>query len=165
MRVALYPGSFDPITSGHVDIIHRGLAIFDRIEVAIAVNIRKTPTFPDEERLAMIREIFVDEPRVSVVQFSGLLIDYARKRGIRSVLRGLRAISDFEFEFQMASMNRRLTDEVDFVFLMTSEEHYFVSSSLIREVAINGGDVTGLVPAPVLRRLEARFPPKSDDDA
>lgn len=159
MRIALYPGSFDPITSGHVDIIHRGLSIFDRIEVAIAVNIRKTPTFPDDERLAMIREIFADEPRVEVAQFSGLLIDYARKRGITSVLRGLRAISDFEFEFQMASMNRRLTDEVDFVFLMTSEENYFVSSSLIREVAINGGDVTGLVPEPVLRRLQARFPP------
>ncbi len=158
MRIALYPGSFDPITSGHVDIIHRGLSIFDRIEVAIAVNIRKTPTFPDDERMAMIREIFADEPRVEVAQFSGLLIDYARKRGITSVLRGLRAISDFEFEFQMASMNRRLTDEVDFVFLMTSEEHYFVSSSLIREVALNGGDVTGLVPEPVLRRLQARFP-------
>ena len=157
MRVALYPGSFDPITSGHVDIIHRGLAIFDRIEIAVAVNIRKTPTFDDAEKLAMIREIFADEPRVEAVQFSGLLIDYARKRGIRTVLRGLRAISDFEFEFQLASMNRRLTDEVDFCFLMTSEEHYFVSSSLIREVAMNGGDVTGLVPEPVLRRLKARF--------
>lgn len=161
MRVALYPGSFDPITAGHVDIIRRGLEIFDRIEIAVAVNIRKTPTFDDAEKLAMIREIFVDEPRVEAVQFSGLLIDYARKRGIRTVLRGLRAISDFEFEFQLASMNRRLTDEVDFCFLMTSEEHYFVSSSLIREVAMNGGDVTGLVPEPVLRRLKARFPDPS----
>lgn len=162
MRIALYPGSFDPITTGHVDIIHRGLSIFDRIEVAVAVNIRKTPTFPDEERVAMIGEIFADEPRVSVVSFSGLLIDYARKRGIRSVLRGLRAISDFEYEFQLASMNRRLTEDVDFVFLMTSEEHYFVSSSLVREVAMNGGDVSGLVPEPVLRRLSAKFPRESD---
>ncbi len=156
-RVALYPGSFDPITSGHVDIIRRGLEIFDRIEIAVAVNIRKTPTFSDAERAAMLREVFADEPRVSVVQFSGLLIDYARRRGIRSVLRGLRAISDFEYEFQMASMNRRLTDEVDFVFLMTSEEHYFVSSSLVREVALNGGDVTGLVPEPVAKRLTALY--------
>lgn len=157
MRVALYPGSFDPITAGHVDIIRRGLEIFDRIEIAVAVNIRKTPTFADEERTEMLREVFAGEPRVEVVQFSGLLIDYARKRGIRSVLRGLRAISDFEYEFQMASMNRRLTDAVDFVFLMTSEENYFVSSSLVREVAMNGGDVTGLVPEPVARRLAARF--------
>ncbi|MCB9541386.1 MAG: pantetheine-phosphate adenylyltransferase [bacterium] len=157
MRVALYPGSFDPITAGHVDIIRRGLEIFDRIEIAVAVNIRKTPTFPDDERIEMLREVFAGEPRVEVVQFSGLLIDYARKRGIRSVLRGLRAISDFEYEFQMASMNRRLTDAVDFVFLMTSEEHYFVSSSLVREVAMNGGDVTGLVPESVARRLAARF--------
>lgn len=157
MRVALYPGSFDPITAGHVDIIRRGLEIFDRIEIAVAVNIRKTPTFSDDERVLMLREVFPHEPRVEVVQFSGLLIDYARKRGIRSVLRGLRAISDFEYEFQLASMNRRLTDEVDFVFLMTSEENYFVSSSLVREVAMNGGDVTGLVPEPVARRLAARF--------
>ena len=105
----------------------------------------------------MLREVFPDEPRVEVVQFSGLLIDYARKRGIRSVLRGLRAISDFEYEFQLASMNRRLTDEVDFVFLMTSEENYLVSSRRVREVAMIGGDVTGLVPEPVARRLAARF--------
>jgi len=157
MRVALYPGSFDPITTGHVDILHRGLAMFDRIEAAVAVNIKKTPTFSDDERVDMIRETFADEPRVDVVQFSGLLVDYAKKRKITSVLRGLRAMSDFEYEFQMASMNRRLTDEVDFVFLMTSEEHFFVSSSLVREVAVNKGCVTGLVPPGVERRLIERF--------
>ncbi len=159
MRVALYPVSFDPITTGHVDIVHRGLEMFDRIEVAVAVNIKKKPTFDDEERIEMIREAFADEPRVDVVQFSGLLVDYAQKRNIRAVLRGLRAMSDFEYEFQMASMNRRLTDKVDYVFLMTSEEHFFVSSSLVREVALNRGCVTGLVPPGVERRLIDRFGP------
>lgn len=157
MRRALYPGSFDPITSGHVDIVRRALTVFDEVVVAIAVNMRKTPTFETDERIAMIRECFPDDPRVQVVTFTGLLVDYARACGIRTVVRGLRAVSDFEFEFQMASMNRRLTDEVDFVFLMTSEEHFFVSSSLVREVAFNGGDVSGFVPAPVRRRLDARF--------
>ena len=158
MRIALYPGSFDPITMGHVDIIHRALEIFDRVEVGVAVNIRKKPTFDDNERMAMIRETFADEPRVEVTGFSGLLVDYARERKIRSVVRGLRAVSDFEYEFQMASMNRRLTDEVDFFFLMTSEEHFFVSSSLVREVALNGGDVSRFVPGPVQARLAKRFP-------
>ena len=157
MRTALYPGSFDPITAGHVDIISRALEIFDHVEVGVAVNMNKTPTFSDAERIEMIEETFVDEPRVRVSGFSGLLVDYARKRGIRSVIRGLRAVSDFEYEFQMASMNRRLTDEVDFFFLMTSEEHFFVSSSLVREVALNGGDVARFVPACVHRRLKERF--------
>ncbi|MGC6417472.1 MAG: pantetheine-phosphate adenylyltransferase [Bradymonadia bacterium] len=157
MRTALYPGSFDPITAGHVDIISRALEIFDHVEVGVAVNMNKTPTFSDAERIEMIEETFVDEPRVSVSGFSGLLVDYARTRGIRSVIRGLRAVSDFEYEFQMASMNRRLTDEVDFFFLMTSEEHFFVSSSLVREVALNGGDVARFVPQCVHRRLKERF--------
>ena len=157
MRTALYPGSFDPITAGHVDIISRALEIFDHVEVGVAVNMNKTPTFSDAERIEMIEETFVDEPRVRVSGFSGLLVDYARKRGIRSVIRGLRAVSDFEYEFQMASMNRRLTDEVDFFFLMTSEEHFFVSSSLVREVALNGGDVARFVPPCVHRRLKERF--------
>ena len=161
MRIALYPGSFDPITMGHVDIIHRALEIFDAVEVGVAVNIKKKPTFDDATRIAMIEETFADEPRVTVKGFAGLLVDYARKRGIRSVIRGLRAVSDFEYEFQMASMNRRLTDEVDFFFLMTSEEHFFVSSSLVREVAINGGDVSRFVPAPVRTRLAARFPARA----
>ena len=157
MRVALYPGSFDPITMGHVDIIHRALGIFDTIEVSVAVNIQKKPTFTDEERMAMIRETFAEEPRIQVKCFSGLLVDYARQRGIRSVIRGLRAVSDFEYEFQMASMNRRLTEDVDYFFLMTSEEHFFVSSSLVREVALNGGDVSRFVPKPVQDRLTERF--------
>lgn len=154
-KVALYPGSFDPITLGHVDIVERALQVFDEVVVAVAVNMRKTPTFSGDERVDLIRATFADEPRVEVVSFSGLLVDYARTRGIKTVLRGLRAVSDFEFEFQLASMNRRLTEEVDFIFMMTSEEHFFVSSSLVREVALNGGDVTQFVPAPVVEALRA----------
>ena len=163
MRTALYPGSFDPITNGHVDIVRRGLEIFDRVVVAVAVNIKKTPTFPDAQRIAMIDETFTGEPRVEAVTFSGLLVDYARESGIRAVLRGLRAVSDFEYEFQMASMNRRLTDAVDYVFMMTSEENFYVSSSLVREVALNGGDVSGLVPDCVLRAFQERFSTSADD--
>lgn len=157
MRTALYPGSFDPITTGHVDIIHRALAIFDQIEVGVASNIRKTSTFSTEERVAMIRETFAGESRVIVSEFSGLLVDYAVSRGIKTVVRGLRAVSDFEYEFQMASMNRRLTEGVDYTFLMTSEEHFFVSSSLVREVAVNGGDVSRFVPPAAQARLAERF--------
>ena len=157
MRIALYPGSFDPITTGHVDIIHRALEIFDHVEVGVAVNSGKTPTFSDAERIEMIEETFSEQPRVSAVGFSGLLVNYARDRNINTVVRGLRAVSDFEYEFQLASMNRRLTDEVDFLFLMTSEEHFFVSSSLVREIAANGGDVSHFVPPSVQKRLIARF--------
>lgn len=156
-RIALYPGSFDPITLGHVDIVQRGLQVFDEVRVAIAVNSRKTPTFADQERQAMIEETFADHPRVSCVTFSGLLVNYCREQKIHTVLRGLRAVSDFEYEFQLASMNRRLTEDVDTVFMMTSEEHFYVSSSLIREIAINGGDASSFVPPPVARRLAKRF--------
>ena len=162
-RSAIYPGSFDPITTGHVDIIRRGLHLFDRVLVAVAVNMRKQPCFTDDERTEMIRATFADEARIEVVSFSGLLVDYARRQGIRPVLRGLRAVSDFEYEFQMASMNRRLTDEVDFVFMMTSDEHFFVSSSLVREIAMNGGDVRSLVPATVLPHLTRRFGPRAGE--
>ncbi|MEE2645411.1 MAG: pantetheine-phosphate adenylyltransferase [Myxococcota bacterium] len=147
---ALYPGSFDPITAGHVDIVHRGLEIFDEVVIAVAENIKKTPTFSLDERVQLIHASFQGEARVKTVSMrGGLLVDFARELGVRTVLRGLRAVSDFEYEFQLASMNRRLTDEVDYLFLMTSEEHYFVSSSLVREVAMNGGSVQGLVPPPV----------------
>jgi len=157
MRVALYPGSFDPITRGHMDIIERGLSIFDRVEVAVAVNVNKKPFFSDAERIAMLEELYADEPRVGVVQLSGLLVHFAQKHKFKTVLRGLRAVSDFEYEFQMASMNRRLTEDVDFVFLMTSEEHFFVSSSLVREVAINGGDISQFVPQIVVDRFTERL--------
>ena len=155
---ALYPGSFDPITCGHVDIVTRGLNIFDHITIAVARNIRKQPIFTYDERVTMIKETFQDQPRVNVLPLEeGLLVDFAKKIGTYSVLRGLRAMSDFEYEFQMASMNRRLSEEVDYVFLMTSEEHFFISSSLVRDVAMNGGDVTGIVPHNVSQRLKQRF--------
>ncbi|MSP73495.1 MAG: pantetheine-phosphate adenylyltransferase [Myxococcales bacterium] len=157
VRHAIYPGSFDPLTNGHIDILHRGLLIFDRVVVAIAVNLRKTPLFADEERIEMLRETFAGDDRVEIDTFTGLLVDYARRRAIPTVLRGLRAVSDFEYEFQMASMNRRLTGEVDYLFMMTSEDQYYVSSTLIREVAANGGSVEGLVPKHVEARLYARF--------
>ena len=155
---ALYPGSFDPITCGHVDIVQRGLEIFDRVTIAVARNIKKSPIFSFDERVEMIQETFRDEPRVDVLPLEeGLLVDFARRMGVKSVLRGLRAVSDFEYEFQLASMNRRITAEVDFVFLMTSEENFFVSSSLVRDVAMNGGDVSEFVPPSVSTRLKQRF--------
>jgi pantetheine-phosphate adenylyltransferase len=157
LRVAIYPGSFDPITNGHVDIIRRGLSIFDQVVVAVAVNLRKTPMFTDQERVELLRETFAEEPRVEIDVFQGLLVEYARRRGIQTVLRGLRAVSDFEYEFQMASMNRRLSQDVDYLFMMTSEDQYYVSSTLIREVAANGGSVAGLVPPAVEARLYERF--------
>lgn len=156
MRVALYPGSFDPITMGHVDIVQRGLKVFDKIVIAIAINPRKTPTFTEAERVEILQETFAGQ-NVEIASFSGLLVNYCRKRGISTVLRGLRAVQDFEYEFQMASMNRRLTDAIDYIFMMTSEEHYFISSSLVREVALNGGPIDSLVPEPAHRRMLARF--------
>ncbi len=156
MNVALYPGSFDPLTVGHVDIVHRALKVFDKIVILMAVNAAKQPTFSAEERLAMLHETFADEPRVEIASLeSGLLVDEAQRRGITTVIRGLRAVSDFEYEFQLASMNRRLTNKVDFVFFMTSEEHFFISSSSVRAVAAAGGNIEGLVPAPVLKRFQS----------
>jgi pantetheine-phosphate adenylyltransferase len=155
--VAIYPGTFDPMTSGHLDIIHRGLGIFDRLVVAIAENVRKAPLFSTEERMRFIREATHGDPRVEVEAFSGLLVDYVRTRGAKVVLRGLRALADFEYEFQFALMNRRLAPSVDTVFMMTGEESFYVSSSLVKEVAQFGGDVSGLVPEVVRAALKERF--------
>jgi pantetheine-phosphate adenylyltransferase len=152
-RIAVYPGSFDPLTNGHVDIITRGLRIFDRIIVAILVNQEKTPLFSIEERVATAREVFAAEPRVEVDTFDGLLVDYARRRGADVIVRGLRAISDFEYEFQMALMNRRLLPELETVFMMPAESYTYTSSRLIREVFALGGSIAGLVPAGVEARL------------
>jgi len=161
MTLALYPGSFDPITYGHLNLVERGLAVFDHLIVAVADNVRKTPLFTATERTEMIRAA-VDESvsgsdRVEVVAFSGLLSGYAMERGAQVILRGLRAISDFEFEFQFAHMSRRLAPTVETVFMMTGEENFFVSSSMVREIASFGGPVTGLVPSEVERRLRAKF--------
>lgn len=155
-RVAVYPGSFDPLTNGHVDIISRGARLFDRIIVAVLVNEQKRPFFSASERVATIRDVFRDRPGVEVDTFDGLLVEYASRRGVQAIVRGLRAVSDFEFEFQMALMNRRLAGRVDTVFMMPAAEYCYISSRLVKEVVMLGGAVTGLVPPRVERELLAR---------
>ena len=153
MSLAVYPGTFDPITNGHVDILRRSLKIFDRVVVALAENVRKAPLFSSEERHKMIVDALGRDARLEVDAFQGLLADYCRRRGAAVVIRGLRALADFEYEFQSAHMNRRLAPDVETLFLMTSEESFYVSSSLVKEVALMGGDVSGLVPAGVVAAL------------
>ncbi len=152
-RVALYPGSFDPMTNGHVDIIMRGAQIFDRIIVAILHNQEKAPFFSVEERVQMGREVFANEPKVAVRSFGGLLVDFAHQERAQVIVRGLRAISDFEYEFQMALMNRRLAPEIETVFMMPAEAYTYISSRLIREVFALGGPIAGLVPEIVEARM------------
>lgn len=156
-RVAIYPGSFDPLTNGHLSIIRRGLEIFDGLIVAIADNPKKTPLFSVEERRAFLHEAVGDDPRIEIDSFEGLLVEYAAKRQIKVIIRGLRAVSDFEFEFQLANMNRKLDAGIDTIFMMTGEEEFYISSNLVREVASFGGDVHGMVPGPVHRGLTAKF--------
>ena len=155
-RVAVFPGSFDPLTSGHVDIIERGCAIFDRVIVAVLINADKTPLFTVDERVAMIREVCHDRGGVEVDTFNGLLVDYARRKGATALIRGLRAVSDFEYEFQMALMNRRLNHDLETVFLMPAEQYTYTSSRLIKEVFRLGGEVRGLVPPVVEQRLRQK---------
>ena len=156
-RLAIYPGSFDPLTNGHLSLIQRGLKIFDGLVVAVANNPDKNPLFTFEERMELIRAAVGDDPRVEVDSFDGLLVDYAKKRGVHTVLRGLRAVSDFEYEFQLANMNRKLDPEFDSVFVMTGEDYFYVSARLVREVARFGGDVSALVPPNVLAALRRKF--------
>ncbi|MGZ3513861.1 MAG: pantetheine-phosphate adenylyltransferase [Thermodesulfobacteriota bacterium] len=156
-RVAIYPGSFDPITYGHIDIIERGLEIFDKVILAIAENEEKRPLFSVEDRLRMVKSFFKDNPNVIVDSFKGLLVDYVGKTNAKVILRGLRATSDFEYEFHMASMNRSLNTHLDTLFMMTSKDYFFVSSRTIKEVARLGGAVEGLVPDLVVRRLKEKF--------
>ena len=158
MTTALYPGSFDPVTLGHLDVIERAATVFERVVVAVLVNPRKSPLLPERERIAAIREAVETElpespGRVEVESFDGLTVDFARRVGATFIVRGLRAVSDFESELQMAHMNRRLAPEVDTIFFMTSLEHSYLSSSLVKEIAQFGGDVSGMVPASVVRRL------------
>jgi pantetheine-phosphate adenylyltransferase len=156
-KVAIYPGSFDPITYGHIDIVERALEIFDKVIVAIAHNAEKRSLFTVEERLKMVRKIFEHTPRVIVDSFKGLLVDYVAKTNAKVILRGLRATSDFEYEFHMASMNRSLNTHLDTLFMMTNKDYFFVSSRTIKEVASLGGGVEGLVPNLVVRRLKEKF--------
>ena len=159
-RKAIYPGSFDPLTYGHYSLIERGLKVFDEVLVGIAINVRKTPLFTTEEREAMIRDAFPGEDRLSTAAFEGLLVHYAREQGCQVILRGLRAVSDFEYELQMANMNRKLDDEIETMFMMTEESHFYVSSGLVKEVARFGGAVSGLAPPHVEEALLHKFPTK-----
>jgi pantetheine-phosphate adenylyltransferase len=158
MNVAVYPGSFDPITNGHVDIVRRSLQVFDRVVVAVAFNPNKDSSwFTPQERVAMIRETFRAEgERVLADAFSGLLVDYTVSRGAKVIIRGLRAVADFEYEFQMTMMNRHLRPQVETIFMMTGESHFYTSSRLVKEVASLGGNVAGLLPDPVVPHLIAR---------
>lgn len=155
--LAVYPGSFDPVTNGHLDIIERACRLFDRVVVAVSTQVDKRPLFSLEERLAMLREVTANMPQVAVESFGGLLVQYASRRGARVVIRGIRAVSDFDYEFQMSLMNRRLCEDVETVFLVPAEAYTYLSSSLVKEVAALGGSVAGLVPAAVERRLLEKF--------
>ena len=156
-RTAVYPGSFDPITNGHLDLIRRGLNVVDRIIVAVAINPAKKHMFSIEERVEMAKMAVGDNPRVTVESFDGLLVDYLKKCNTHILLRGLRAVLDFEYEFQMALMNRRLDRKVETIFMMTGYKWFYVSSRIIRDVVVAGGSVEGLVPDFVNKKLQERF--------
>lgn len=151
---AIYPGSFDPITYGHLDVIQRALKIFDELWVVVMVNPKKKPLLSLEKRLELIEELLRDEPRVHVDNHSGLLVDYAKNKNIRTIVRGLRAVTDFQYEMEMAIANKHLWHELETVFLMTDEKYSFLSSGLVREVASMGGDVSNWVPPNVLKTLK-----------
>ncbi len=156
-RIAVYPGSFDPITNGHIDIIARGLEIFDGVIVAIADNTQKKSLFTIKERVEMAKIALQDMPDVVVENFSGLLVDYVEKTNASVILRGLRATSDFEYEFQMAHMNKSLNKKLDTLFMMTGRDYFFIASRTVKEVASLGGDVNGLVPKIVAEHLRKKF--------
>jgi pantetheine-phosphate adenylyltransferase len=155
-RIAIYPGSFDPLHNGHVDLIQRGSRLFDRIVVAILLNIEKAPLFSVDERVDIVREVFRDYPNVEVDTFDGLLVEYARRKRASAIVRGLRAVSDFEYEMQMALMNRNLNPAVETVFMMPSETYTYVSSRIVKEVVALGGTVANLVPSIVESRLREK---------
>ena len=156
-NLAIYPGTFDPITNGHLDLIQRGLTIFDHIIVSVAEGSYKKTIFTVEERLEMIREALADTPNVTIDSFPGLLVDYVKSQNARVILRGLRAVTDFEYEFQMAMMNRRMEPDIVTVFLMTSLRWVFLSSSILKEAAVHGGNIEGMVPEYVYRKLREKF--------
>ncbi|TLS68776.1 pantetheine-phosphate adenylyltransferase [Mariprofundus erugo] len=157
IRTAIYPGTFDPITLGHVDVVRRGMKLFDRIVIGVAENPGKGPMFDVDTRLAMVRDTFAEESGVEAVRFSGLLVDLVHQQKATAILRGLRAASDFEYEFQMATMNRRLDESIETVFVMAREDYTFVSSRFIREISSMGGDVAELVPDVVAHALRSHY--------
>ena len=156
-RVAIYPGSFDPLTNGHLDLIHRGLGVFDHLIIGIAHNARKTTLFTVDERKELIIGAMNGDPRIEVDAFEGLTVEYAVRRGATAILRGLRAVADFEYELQMANMNRNLNPEIETLFMMTTEKYFFVSSQNVKEVASLGGDISQLVPSHVVHAVAAKF--------
>jgi pantetheine-phosphate adenylyltransferase len=157
-KIAIYPGSFDPITNGHINIIERSLLIFDKLIVAVAINASKNPLFALEERVIMIKEATKNNPNIIVDSFDGLLADYVAAKDINVIIRGLRALSDFEYEFQMTFMNRKLNRNVETIFMMTGLRWFYVNSRIIKEVAVAGGSVKGLVPDVVCERLSEKYP-------
>ena len=156
-KVAIYPGSFDPITNGHMDVIHRALALVDKVVIGVIYNPSKNPLFSLDERVDIIQSIFKNEPRVEVDTFSGLLLDFARLKNVYTILRGLRAVSDFDYEFQMAITNRHLCPELDTVFLMTDVAYSYLSSSVVKQVAQFGGDVSSFVPREIEIKLKEKL--------
>lgn len=157
IRDALYPGSFDPITNGHIDVIKRAVRLFDHIIIGIGINADKTPLFSQEERVHLLQEILADIPNVSVVTYSGLLVDAVKQLGVCTVIRGLRAVADFEWEFQMALMNRELDPECETLFLMPSPKYSFISSTMIKQIATLGGDISEFVPPKVIEALKKKY--------
>lgn len=156
-NVAIYPGTFDPMTNGHVSLIRRGCAIFENVIVAVAADSGKNPLFSLEERVEMVEEVFKNDPRVIVESFAGLLVDYAERRGVKVLLRGLRATSDFDYEFQLALMNRKMKRHIQTVFLMTDYQWMYISSTIVKGSAQFGGDISGLVPDNIYARLRDKF--------
>lgn len=157
MRSVVYPGTFDPVTMGHVDLIHRASRLFDRVVVAVAADTGKTPLFSTEERVALVRGSVGGQPNVEVVQFEGLLVRFARELGVCVIMRGLRAVSDFEYEFQLAGMNRHMAPDIETLFLTPAEKYAYISSSLVREIARLRGDVSAFVTPVVQAALNERF--------
>ncbi len=156
-HIAVYPGTFDPVTNGHIDLVERSLRIFDEVIVAVAANPKKEPLFSLEERIDMFRKALARHKRVRIEGFDGLLVDYVREKKAVGIIRGLRAVSDFEYEMQMALMNRRLDSKIETVFLMPNEEYSFITSTIVREAASYGGDVSSLVPKVVVGKLKKKF--------
>lgn len=157
LKLAVYPGSFDPVTFGHLDIIDRALKVFDGVVVAVARNSEKNSLFTVKERIDLLSEILADRPEAKIETFDGLLVDFVRKRGATVIIRGLRAVSDFEFEFQLAQMNRSITKDIETLFMMTSVPYSYLSSSIVKEVSSLNGPVDNLVPPIVKRALDAKF--------